>query len=87
MIAEIVQWANEEFAGEGWTFREDNSSSPSSPIRFVHGSSRDHLTRIVIMVTSWAVTWHVFDESVGYGTGRDVHSWFVRARPSEVARG
>lgn len=63
MIAELVQWANAEFAGEGWTFREDDWSSP--PIRFVHGSSRDHLTRILIMVTNWAVTWHVFDESVG----------------------
>lgn len=57
MIAELVQWANDEFGGDGWSFRE--SELAGSTIRFIYGAG--HGFRITVMITYWVVSWLVFD--------------------------
>ena len=51
-VAELVQWANEEFGGDGWKFKASGAS-------FIHGWLDELL--ITVLITSWGVSWIVID--------------------------
>ena len=55
-VAELVQWANEEFGADGWKFKA--SSAHGTPI-FIDGWCGKLL--ITVLITSWVVSWIVID--------------------------
>jgi hypothetical protein len=57
-LADLVQWANEEFGADGWQFKA--SSALETPV-FVDGWCGKLL--ITVLITSWVVSWIVIDHT------------------------